>query len=105
MILLNGIKVREWIIPIIKKEIEASQVVFKGQKSCWTIFIIQTFEPPYRNMEVRIKEIFTGFLPDVKRICFGWNEELRKHLSVLGVDCQDSHIMVQRKVSTSWNFG
>ena len=34
MILLNGVKVREWIMPIIKKEIVASQLVFKGQKSC-----------------------------------------------------------------------
>lgn len=105
MILLNGIKVREWIIPIIKKEIVASQLVFQGQKSCWTIFIMQTFESPYKNMEVRVKEIFTGFLPGVKRICFERNEELRKQLSVLGIDFQESHIMVQRKVSTSWNFG
>ena len=44
MILLNGIKVREWIIPIIKKEIVAIQLVFMGQKSCWTIFIMQTFK-------------------------------------------------------------
>ena len=105
MILLNGIKVREWIIPIIKKETVASHLVFKEQKSCWMIFIMQTFESPYKNMEVRVKEIFTGFLPGVKRICFEWNEEMRKQLSVLGIDFQDSHIMAQRKVSTSWNFG
>lgn len=66
---------------------------------------MQTFESPYKNMEVRVKEIFTGFLPGVKRICFERNEELRKQLSVLGIDFQESHIMVQRKVSTSWNFG
>lgn len=105
MILLNGIKVREWIIPIIKKEIVASQLVFMGQKSCWTIFITQTFESPYKNMEIRVKEIVTGFLPGVKRICFEWNEALRKQFSILGIDFQDSCIMVQRKLSTSWNFG
>lgn len=67
------------------------------------IFIRQTmnFQIKYRSQS---SEILIGFLPNVKRICFELNEEVREQLSIVGTDFKDCK-MVKGKGSTKRNFG
>ena len=34
------------------------------------MFITQSIELPNKNIDVKVKEIFIGCLPDIKKICF-----------------------------------